>query len=337
MIPFFVIDYNTIGTVLLTFIVAVILLRGIKIIRPTHVAAIETLGKYKAFKRSGIVYVVPFIQKIFKVNITEQLIDVRRQDVITKDNLNCTVDAQIYFRVGRPSNYKKNKQVDDIRVSEEDLKSALYHVNDYELQIVQLARTTLRNVIGAKDFKTVNAERNQLNSSIFKSINVETIDWGIHTVRVELKEVQPPQDVQDTMNMVIKAQNEKDAATDFATAVETKADGEKRASIKTAEGDKKSQILRAEGEADAIVKIAIARATEIEKVNTAANTYFVDNAITYEAYKVTRDSLENNSKIVITEKGITPTIILSDDSKIIPVSDKKSSGKKPSGKNSSNK
>ena len=314
-------DPNTLGILILSFIVALFLLRGIKIIRPTHVAAVETLGKYKYFKRSGITYVIPLLQKLYKVNITEQLIDVKRQDVITKDNLNCTVDAQIYFRVGRPISSKNDKSLNAERVIEQDLKSALYHVNDYERQIVQLARTTLRNVIGAEDFKEVNANREKLNTAIFKSINGETNDWGIHTVRVELKEVQPPIDVQETMNTVIKAQNEKDAALDFATAEETKADGEKRAAIKIAEGDRKSQALRADGEAKAIIAVAQARATEIKLVNNSASEHFKGNAKLYEALKVTRDTLSENTKFVVTTNGISPSLIFNTDSGIVPIKD----------------
>ena len=288
-------------------IIALVLLSGIKIIRPTHRAAIETLGKYSGFKNSGIVYVVPFIQKLYKVNITEQLVDVKRQDVITHDNLNCNVDAQIYFKVSD---------------SEDDLKKALYNVNSYERQIVQLARTTLRNVIGSNKFIDVNSKRNDLNKSIFAIMKGETENWGISIVRVELKEIQPPEDVQDTMNMVIKAENEKDAAIDFAHAAETKADGEKRAAIKIAEGEKEKQILIATGEATAIETVAKATANEIKMINESVDETFTEKPQLYERLKVTQASLEKNTKYVITENGISPTLVLNgsgDD--IIPIKD----------------
>src|SRR3990167_3271725 len=267
-------------------IVVGFLLTGIKIIRPTHRAAVETFGKYTGFRSSGITFVIPIIQKLFSVNITEQLVEVEKQEVITKDNLNCNVDAQVYFKVG---------------IEEERLKKALYAVNNYEQQIVQLARTTLRNVIGTKEFTTVNSERNTLNVDIFQGIEKQTHGWGIDVVRVELKEIVPPVDVQETMNTIIKASNTKQSAIDFATAAETKADGEKRAAIKTSEGVKQSQILRAEGEAKAVITVAEARAKEIQLVNEAAQKYFKNNAVELKKLEVTQASLQTNSKIIVTK------------------------------------
>lgn len=298
-----------VGMLFVQIIVVVIIigffLSGIRIIRPTHRAAIETLGKYTRFQNSGITYIIPFFQKMYSINITEQLVDVMRQEVITKDNLNCTVDAQVYFKVGD---------------SEEELKNALYQVNNFTVQIVQLARTTLRNVIGDNMFKDVNSQRGKLNREVFVTMEQETEDWGITIVRVELKEIEPPDDVQETMNMVIKAENDKQSAIDFANARETKADGERRASIKQAEGVKQALILESEGKAEAIKKVAHARATEIQLVNESAEKYFVGNAKDLKKLEVTQASLEKNSKIVLTEKGISPTIVLNGtDDTIIPI------------------
>jgi regulator of protease activity HflC (stomatin/prohibitin superfamily) len=298
-----------IGQVLLGLIVIGIILSGIRIIRPTNRAAIETLGKYTRFQNSGITFIIPFIQKLYSINITEQLVDVMRQEVITKDNLNCTVDAQVYFKVG---------------ASEKELKSALYQVNNYDIQIVQLARTTLRNVIGDNMFKDVNSQRGKLNHEVYETMLVETKDWGITIVRVELKEIEPPDDVQETMNMVIKAENDKQSAIDFANARETKADGERRASIKEAEGVKQSLILEAEGQSQAIERVAAARAKEIQLVNEAAEKYFVGNAKELKRLEVTQSSLETNSKIVLTDKGISPTLVLNETrEKIIPTKPEK--------------
>ena len=292
------------GQILLGIIIVGIILSGIRIIRPTHRAAIETLGKYTRFQQSGITFIVPFIQKLYSVNITEQLVDVMRQEVITKDNLNCTVDAQVYFKVGD---------------TEDELKNALYQVNNYTVQVVQLARTTLRNVIGDNVFKDVNSQRGKLNQQVFATMEGETKDWGINIVRVELKEIEPPDDVQETMNMVIKAENDKQSAIDFANARETKADGERRASIKQAEGVKQALILEAEGKSQAIERVAEARATEIQLVNESAEKYFVGNAKDLKKLEVTQASLEENSKIVLTDKGIAPTLVLNETGeKIIP-------------------
>ncbi len=308
------VDLTWLGYGIVIFIIAVILLKGIRIIRPTTRAAVETLGKYTRFQKSGITYIVPIIQKMYSVNITEQLVDVTRQEVITKDNLNCTVDAQVYFKVGD---------------TEEELKFALYKVNDYHRQIVQLARTTLRNVIGDNDFKTVNSQRGKLNVEVFTTMEKETAHWGINIVRVELKEIEPPKDVQDTMNMVIKAENDKQAAIDFANATETKADGDKRARIQTAQGIKQAKILEAEGEAKAIVTVAEAKAKQIELVNSAADKYFKGNAQLLEKLQVTRDSLDKNSKIILTKDGISPTLVINEsDSTVIPTRKKQETQEK---------
>ena len=298
-----------IGQIVFGLIVIGVILSGIRIIRPTHRAAIETLGKYTRFQKSGITFIVPFFQKMYSVNITDQLVDVMRQEVITKDNLNCTVDAQVYFKVGD---------------SEPELKSALYQVNNYDVQIVQLARTTLRNVIGDNMFKDVNSQRGKLNNEVYETMAIETKNWGITIVRVELKEIEPPDDVQETMNMVIKAENDKQSAIDFANARETKADGERRASIKEAEGIRQSLILEAEGKSQAIERVAQARAKEIQLVNESAEKYFVGNAKELKRLEVTQASLEENSKIVVTEKGISPTLVLNEtDEKIIPTKSKR--------------
>ncbi|MDH3658077.1 MAG: SPFH/Band 7/PHB domain protein [Nitrosopumilus sp.] len=292
-----------VGVVIVGFI-----LSGIRIIRPTHRAAIETLGKYTRFQSSGITFIVPGIQKLYSVNITEQLVDVMRQEVITKDNLNCTVDAQVYFKVGN---------------SEGELKNALYQVNNYTLQVVQLARTTLRNVIGDNVFKDVNSQRGKLNQQVYETMEKETADWGINIVRVELKEIEPPGDVQETMNMVIKAENDKQSAIDFANARETKADGERRASIKEAEGIKQALILEAEGKSQAIERVAEATAKQIQLVNESAEKYFVGNAKDLKKLEVTQASLENNSKVVLTEKGVSPTLVLNEtNDAIIPTKTK---------------
>jgi regulator of protease activity HflC (stomatin/prohibitin superfamily) len=210
---------------------------------------------------------------MFLVNVTEQMVDAEPQEIITNDNLNARVDAQVYFKV-------KN--------DEESVKSSQYSVNNYTYQIVNLARTTLRNIIGTLTLKSANSERGKINSELHNTLKTETGSWGIDIVRTELKEIDPPKDVQDTMNKVVKAENEKIAAIDFATATETAADGEKRAQIKKSEGIKQGRILQAEGEAEAI-----------RLVNEAAEKYFVGNAQLLRQLQAVETALEDNAKIVI--------------------------------------
>jgi regulator of protease activity HflC (stomatin/prohibitin superfamily) len=246
---------------------------GIKIVRPTHRGLIERLGKYIKFAKPGFHWIIPFIDKMYVVNTTEQMVDAQPQEIITNDNLNASVDAQVYFRVIE---------------SEESVKSSQYNVNNYKLQIVNLARTTLRNIIGTLTLRSANSERGKINAELHGTLKNETASWGIVIVRTELKEIDPPRDVQDTMNKVVKAENEKIAAIDYATAAETVADGVKRAKIKEAEGYKRAQVLHAEGEAEAIML-----------VNEAADKYFTGNAQLLKKLETVEASLKSNAKIVI--------------------------------------
>jgi regulator of protease activity HflC (stomatin/prohibitin superfamily) len=248
-------------------------LLGIRIIRPTHRGLVEFLGKYKRFCNPGFHWIFPGMAKLYRINITEQMVDADPQEIITNDNLNARVDAQVYFKV---------------KTDEESVKNSQYNVNNYQWQIVNLARTTLRNIIGTLTLKSANSERGKINAELHKTLREETLSWGIEIVRTELKEIDPPKDVQETMNKVVKAENEKIAAIDYATARETVADGEKRAKIKEAEGIKQSKILQAEGEAEAI-----------RLVNEAADKYFVGNAQLLRKLETVESALRDNGKIVI--------------------------------------
>ncbi|ODT53435.1 MAG: hypothetical protein ABS68_05760 [Niastella sp. SCN 39-18] len=267
-------------------------LSGIKIVRPTHRGLIERLGKYIKYANPGFHWIIPYIDKLYLVNITEQMVDAQPQEIITNDNLNASVDAQVYFRVIE---------------TEESVKSSLYNVNNYKLQIVNLARTTLRNIIGTLTLRSANSERGKINAELHNTLKNETSSWGIVIIRTELKEIDPPRDVQETMNKVVKAENEKIAAIDYATANETVADGVKRAKIKEAEGYKRAQVLHAEGEAEAIML-----------VNVAADQYFTGNAQLLKKLETLEASLKNNAKIVI-PTGSELVNIIGDMAGILPL------------------
>lgn len=253
--------------------VVIFFLLGIRIVRPTHRGLIERLGKYKKLADPGFHWIIPVVDRLFMVNITEQMVDAEPQEIITNDNLNASVDAQVYFRV---------------KSDEKSVKGSTYDVDDYQWQIVNLARTTLRNIIGTLTLKSANSERGKINTELHETLHKETQNWGIEIIRTELKQIDPPSDVQETMNKVVKAENEKIAAIDSATAAETVADGIKRAKIKEAEGYKQAKILHAEGEAEAI-----------KLVNEAADKYFIGNAQLLRKLEALEESLGNNAKIVI--------------------------------------
>lgn len=271
-----------IGFPVVVFLVIVFLM-GIRIVRPTHRALVERFGKYKRFAEPGFNWIIPVIDRMYKINITETMVDAESQEIITNDNLNARVDAQVYYKV---------------RADEESVKNSLYNVQNVRSQIVNLARTTLRNIIGTLTLKSANSERGKINEQLYVILESETKNWGIDIVRTELKEIDPPQDVQETMNKVVKAENEKIAAIDFATAKETAADGDRRAEIKRAEGVKQGRILQAQGEAEAI-----------QLVNEAAEKYFVGNAQVLRKLETVENALRHNAKVVVPADGELVNVI----------------------------
>ena len=248
----------------------VILTTGIKIIRPVEVGIVEFLGKYSRTASSGPNWIFPGSQKkMYKVNITERRVDIDPQSIITKDKLNAEVDGVVYYKVI-------------------DAKKAIYEVNDFELSVPSLAKTTLRAVIGKMTLTQANENRDTINEEVEKILDREVSKWGINVVRVELQRIEPPPDVQTAMNQVVKAENEKIAALDLATAIETQADGERRAEIKKAEGIAAAIKLKAEADGEAI-KI----------VNEAAEKYFVGNAQLLKKLETVSEALRDNSKIIV--------------------------------------
>ena len=259
--------YIGIGVIVLVFF------SGVRVVRPTTRGLVERLGKYKQLAMPGFNWIIPLIDRMFLVNVTEVMVNAEPQEIITSDKLNARVDAQVYLKV---------------KSDEESVKASQYNVFNYQYQIVNLARTPLRNIIGTLTLKSANSARGKINSELQRTMREETMHWGIEIVRTELKEIDPPKDVQETMNKVVKAENEKVAAVDFATATETMADGARRAEIKKAEGVKQAKILEAEGEAQAI-----------QLVNNAADRYFVGNAQMLRKLIMVETALSANTKIVI--------------------------------------
>lgn len=257
---------------------------SIKTVRPTERAVVERFGKYTKFLNPGLHFIIPVVDQAYFVNVTEQMVDAKKQEVITGDNLNCTVDAQVYFKV---------------KLDEENVKKSQYNVDNYYEQIVALMRTTLRDIIGKITFKEVNSERGKLNKTLEQELETQTNGWGIQVVRTEIKEIEPPGDVQDTMNKVLKAENEKRAAIDFATAEERKADGQKRAAIKLAEAGKRAVVLNAEGIKQKQELEAKGKAEAIKLVNESSQKYFIGQAVEYEKLQKLEKTLSKNTKFVI--------------------------------------
>jgi regulator of protease activity HflC (stomatin/prohibitin superfamily) len=172
---------------------------------------------------------------------------------------------------------------------------------EHRVQIVALAKTTLRNIIGTMTLVEANSDRNKINKALYDLLSEETQNWGIEIVRTELKEIVPPDKVQAQMNEVVIAQNKMIAAADFASATETEADGVRRATSKRAEGDRQAVILRAEGDKQAVVLRAEGESEAIRLVNEAAQKYFTGNAQLLKQLETVAASLKDNAKIVLPE------------------------------------
>jgi regulator of protease activity HflC (stomatin/prohibitin superfamily) len=276
--------YVLLGIIVVILVVLLVaLIMGIRIIRPTHRGLVERLGKYNRYCDPGLHIIIPIIERLFQVDVREVLVEAQPQTIITNDNLNAKVDAQVYLKV---------------QATEENVKASQYNVTNYENQIVNLARTTLRNIIGTLTLKSANSERGRINEELRTTLKTETASWGIEILRTELKEIDPPVDVQETMNKVVKAENEKIAAVDFATATETQADGQRRAEIKKAEGIRQAKILAAEGEAQAI-----------KLVNEAAEQYFIGNAQVLRKLEAVEKAFWQNAKIIVPADGQLVNVI----------------------------
>jgi regulator of protease activity HflC (stomatin/prohibitin superfamily) len=303
----FIIGLNTIAYILIAAGVLIILFAGFKTVRPIERGIIERFGKYQRTKEAGLTWIIPMIDRMYKVNITEQMVDVLPQQVITKDKLNAEVDAVVYYLI-------------------KDVKASIYNVDNHRAQLTSLARTTLRAVIGNMTLTDANEKRSDINSRVETVLDKETNSYGVEVLRVEIQKIEPPEDVQDAMNKVVKAEQEKIAARDMATATETRADGDKRAEIKKAEGIKRGLVLSAEGEAEAIKAVADANATKIKVVNEAAQKYFVGNAQILKKIEAVEISLKDNAKIIVDTSKVQT--IVTEAAGITPIPGKGSGAKK---------
>jgi len=216
--------------VILVIVVFVIAATGIKIIRPWEKGLIERLGKYQRTADSGLTIIIPFLEKMIKVDMREQVVDVPPQGVITKDNVVVEVDAVIYHEITDP-------------------KQVTYNIADYHMAITKLAQTNLRNLIGDLALDESLTSRELVNTKLREILDDATDKWGTKITRVELQRIDPPKDVTEAMHRQMKAERDR------------------RAMILEAEGHKQSAILKAEGEAEAIKKVADAQ--KFEKLTVA--------------------------------------------------------------------
>jgi len=269
---------------------------SLRIVRPTEKGLVERFGKYHRFVEGGITLLVPFVDRIIKVNVTERMTPVQRQDVITKDKVFMGVDAVVFYR---------------IKQDEPSVKASQYAVASFASQIDTLARTVLRDIIGGMDMAIANTSRPIINASLKNALDEQTEKWGIEIVRAEIKDLEPPRELIVSMESVLKADNERQAAEKTAIAQATLASGQKNAAIQVAEGQKQAAILSSEGQKIATIQIAEGDAQATKLRNEALTTYFKDSAITFKQLDTISASLMNNTKIIVPE-GKAISLILNE-------------------------
>src|SRR5512141_627439 len=229
---------------LLALFVIIVLVRTVRIVPQQTALIIERLGRYSRTLEGGIHFLVPFVDKVrANIDLREQVVTFPPQPVITSDNLVVNIDTVIYYSVIDP-------------------KSAVYEIANFIQGIEQLTVTTLRNVIGSLDLEQTLTSRDQINGQLRGVLDEATGKWGIRVNRVELKAIDPPTSVQESMEKQMKAERERRAQILYA-------EGTKQSAILTAEGEKQSSILRAEGSAQAKILEAQGQARAIQQVFNA--------------------------------------------------------------------
>jgi len=221
----------TLGVV--TLLALVLGFAGIKLIRPFEKGLVERLGKYSRTAESGLQFIIPFFERMVKFDVREKVIDVPPQEVITKDNVVVAVDAIIYYEIT-------------------DVYMVLYNINNFEVAAIKLAQTNLRNVIGEMELDESLTSRERINTKLREVLDDATDKWGVKVTRVELKKIDPPNDIMEAMSRQMKAERTKRAAI-------LEADGIKQAQILRAEGERQAAILEAEGKSESMKLVADAQ------------------------------------------------------------------------------
>ena len=260
-------------------VLAVILLaKSATVIHQAEKGLVERFGRYKETLDPGLRFIIPFADSLrLRVDMRETVIDIEPQPVITRDNVTVTVDAVVYYYVT-------------------EAKAVRYEVANFYAAISKLAQTNLRNVIGDMSLDETLTSRERINAVLRDTLDEATDKWGVKVTRVEVKEIEPPRDISEAMSKQMKAEREKRATILEAEAYREKqileAEGDKQNSILVAEGDRQAAILRAEGEAQAI-----------ENVSKAADEFFLGNAQLLKQLQVTQASLQDNTKLVISDQS----------------------------------
>ena len=277
------------GIILIVIIVfgLIIAVSTIKIVNQATVKIIERLGKYHKTAHSGLNIIVPFIDKVrATIDLREQVLDIMPQDVITKDNVTMQVNCVVYFQITDPV-------------------KTVYEISNLRWGLEQLTQSALRAVMGELDLDRSLAEREYINTKLRTSLDAATDKWGVKVMRVEVKDISPPEDIQRTMEKQMTAERNRRAAIleaegDKQSAI-LRAEGNKQAAIVNAEGDKQAAILEAEGIAQARVKVAEAEKEAIERIASALMQKDTDPAqylIAVRYLESLKEIADNTNKLV---------------------------------------
>ena len=269
------------------------------ILQPFERGIRETLGKYSGFAMPGLGFQIPVLQKVRVRDIREHTMDIPPQPVITKDNVEIRVDGVMWVRPA---------------ADEESIKQTFYNIDNWKRAVIQLAMTNLRQEFGDLTLDESLVAREKIAHNLQSVLNQFADDWGLMVSKVEIMLIDPPEDIKHAMHKQKTAEQERRAMRLLAT-------GE----FEAAEQQKLATIQRAEGEREAAIKVAEGKAQAIKLVNEAAQQYFQGNAQALKQIEMTENALRDNAKIVITERGVSPTLLLGN----LPVSINPAAEKKP--------
>jgi regulator of protease activity HflC (stomatin/prohibitin superfamily) len=285
------------------FIAAIILFilsMSMKKVNQYQKGIVERFNAYEKTVEPGLRIITPFVERIYRVNMREQVIDVPPQEIITEDNVVVTIDAVIYYQVI-------------------DAKRAIYEIEDFELAIVKLAQTTLRNIVGEMSLDVCLTSREKINVELRSVLDQATDKWGTKVNRIELQRIDPPADIQLAMHKQKTAEQERRQLRLLATGRKEAAEQEKQGAILKAQGAKQGAILEAEGEARAVELVADAQAKAIKAVSEAANAYFKENAQLNKKLDVIRDTFSQQTKIVVPANSDILNVIGLEGATVLPV------------------
>jgi regulator of protease activity HflC (stomatin/prohibitin superfamily) len=253
-------------------------------LRPYERGIRETLGRYSGFKTPGLGFQFPLVHITRVRDVREHTMDIHPQAVITKDNVEIMVDGIMWVR---PT------------IEEEAIKRTFYNIDDWKRAVIQLAMTNLRQEFGDLTLDESLVARETIATNLQRVLNTYAVEWGLTVSKVEIRLIDPPDDIKKAMHKQKTAEQERRSMKLLAT-------GE----FEAAEQQKLAIIQRAEGEREAVIQVAQGKAEAIRLVNEAAEKYFIGNAQVLKKLEMVENSLRDNAKIVITEHGISPTLLL---------------------------